>query len=49
MPRSAFRRRTWHLRAVAEKMAVQNINLWNGNTYAIKPSEIAFRKQPSML
>jgi len=26
----------WHPRQVAEKMAAQNINLWDGNDYAIR-------------
>jgi len=35
----AFTLEGWHPRAVAEKMAAQNINLWDGNYYAISVTE----------
>ncbi len=39
VPTFAFTLEGWHPRQVAEKMAEQNINLWDGNYYAISVTE----------
>jgi len=39
VPTFAFTLEGWHPRQVAEKMAAQNINLWDGNYYAISVTE----------
>ena len=39
VPTFAFTLEGWHPRAVAEKLAAQNINLWDGKSYAISVTE----------
>ncbi len=39
VPTLAFTLEGWHPRQVAEKMAAQNINMWEGNYYAISVTE----------